>query len=106
MKQTPNKLLKRFEQVSPIRVKILQACEYIERAVRSTRRENNLGIDFAYVDASLAKAISLLASARAICITEGNLADPAFDDGDVWDWDEEVGLPDDAAAGDGEGVSP
>lgn len=96
-------IIRQWEKRNPIRAKIVQAVSAIERASKAASRKNPLGMDYAYIDAALAVAITILASARAIAITEGNLADPAFDDGDVWDWDEEVGLPAAADAGDVEG---
>jgi hypothetical protein len=52
----------------------------------------------AYIDTQCAKAIAWLASARAVVITHGELTDPAFDDGSLWDLDDEIGLITDAAA--------
>lgn len=75
------------------RVTLVQALDKLHDVQALVSRRNHEGIDWLFVDSAIAKAISLLASVRAVAITVGNLADPAFDDGDVWDLDDEVPLP-------------
>jgi hypothetical protein len=104
MKSTVNKRMNHVRQADAIVAKINQANQYIDRAGFAAVGQAHIGIDYAYIDATLAKAISVLASARAIAIIEGNLGDPAFDDGDLWDWDDEIGIPDLGAAAEGKGV--
>jgi len=94
MKAKVNKRVELPNHVANLRDKILEAMEYIDRALQPISSKRTLSIDYAFTDAALARAISLLASARAVAITQGQLSDPAFDDGDTWDWDDEIGLPD------------
>lgn len=46
----------------------------------------------AYIDGQLARAISYLASARAVAITAGSMDNPLLDDEDDFDLDEEIVL--------------
>lgn len=46
----------------------------------------------AYIDEQAARAITWLASVRSIAITNGELTEPFFDDGEPVDLDEEIGL--------------
>lgn len=94
MSTQKRKTCPRSDWESPVWLKILEAFEPLNRARQQYRGSAALGLDYARLDAALAKSISVLASARAICITDGNLANPAFDDGDVWDLDDEITLPD------------
>ncbi|MBV9075151.1 MAG: hypothetical protein JOZ10_16115 [Acidobacteria bacterium] len=71
---------------------MLKAMDAIERCAPMGNRDELDATTAAYIDKQLAKAIAWLASARSIAITQGNLSDPAFDDGEVWDWDDEIAL--------------
>lgn len=75
--------------------KCVKAVALIHKAAGECSHREGTAPDFAWIDSKLAKAISLVASARSIAITSGGLVDPAFDDGDTWDLDDEIALPGD-----------
>lgn len=47
---------------------------------------------YAAIDVQAARAIGWLASVRSLCIANGDLSDPHFEDGELWDLDDEVVL--------------
>jgi hypothetical protein len=72
--------------------KLMKAQDAIERCGVDIPTGDITPARCAYIDTQLQKAIAWLASARAIVVIHGGLSEPIFDDGQLWNLDDEVVL--------------